>query len=300
MIVTCPFCQGKNSNLVMETIDYRFGSPGVFKFVTCQQCGLIYLVNPLKQSELKNLYLKNYQLKQALINKNFSFLRKVWWSINKENFADIDISTNKKRGKVLDIGFGQATTLLYLQKKGYDVYGVELNANLVQAAKNLNIKAFTGSLEKINFPKNYFEIIILSQVLEHTPKPKKMLQEVSRILAPGGKVFIYVPNANGYLSRVFKQYWHGWYAPFHYYVFKKRNLIELAQTCKLKVYQVKTYTPTNFFVTSLKAFFNSSHQPAKAKSFLDNPIIKLPIALTLRLFDLFFKGDCLKIVLIKE
>jgi len=294
MIVACPFCQGEKNSLVMETVDYRFNLPGVFKFVKCQLCELIYLQNPVNQAELKELYLKTYRV--TPVNKDFSLLRKMWWSLNKENFGDISA---KRAGKVLDIGFGQATTLLYLQKKGYDVYGVELNANLVQAAKNLNIKAFNGYLEEINFPKNYFNAVILSQVLEHEVEPRKLLQEVFRILAPGGKVFIYVPNANGYLARVFKQYWHGWYPPFHYYVFKKQNLIKLAQACKFKVHKVKTYTPTNFFVTSLKAFFNFRQLP-RANSFLDKPIIKLPIALTLRLLDCFFEGDCLKVVLRKE
>lgn len=48
---------------------------------------------------------------------------------------------------------------------------------------------YTKLLEKFE-PKEPFDVVVLSNVLEHSLNPKKMLQHVRRILKPGGRVWI--------------------------------------------------------------------------------------------------------------
>jgi len=56
--------------------------------------------------------------------------------------------------------------------------------------KNMHI----GSLRDLAFPDGYFDVVHAAQVFEHLSNPKDDLAEISRILRPGGLLYIDVPN----------------------------------------------------------------------------------------------------------
>jgi 2-polyprenyl-3-methyl-5-hydroxy-6-metoxy-1,4-benzoquinol methylase len=44
------------------------------------------------------------------------------------------------------------------------------------------------------FPNRYFSGILLRSVLEHEKQPKELVEQCSRVLAPGGAIYVRVPN----------------------------------------------------------------------------------------------------------
>jgi len=52
---------------------------------------------------------------------------------------------------------------------------------------------YVSSLDKTPIADNYYDAIICTEVLEHVPNPSAVIKELSRILVPGGKLFITVP-----------------------------------------------------------------------------------------------------------
>lgn len=79
--------------------------------------------------------------------------------------------------------------------------GLELEADIIQkASANVghlpDITLTQGNIYALPFPDNYFDGVILSEILEHIEDDVRGLKEVWRVLKPGGVVAITVPNAN--------------------------------------------------------------------------------------------------------
>lgn len=55
----------------------------------------------------------------------------------------------------------------------------------------------TADICNLPFPDKSFEVVLCSMVLEHIPDDIKAMQEIRRILKPGGKAFITVPIQSG-------------------------------------------------------------------------------------------------------
>lgn len=111
---------------------------------------------------------------------------------------------NPKKGQcILDLGCGDGFYLHLLSNLDIELvlYGVDYDRNALNSAqKNLYFKAVNFKRadlrEKLPFPDNYFDGIVMSEVMEHLPDDVRCMKEVRRVLKKGGKVVISVPHTN--------------------------------------------------------------------------------------------------------
>lgn len=87
---------------------------------------------------------------------------------------------------------------------------------------------FECTLDSIPRPDSYYDVVLLTQVLEHVPNPSSVLDEVQRILKPGGKLLLSVP-LNGPL--------HG--EPWHFFQFTHYGIAQLSDEAKLNVIEIE-------------------------------------------------------------
>jgi SAM-dependent methyltransferase len=114
-----------------------------------------------------------------------------------------------KINNVLDIGSGVGTIDFYLGSKGKNVTGIEISQQAVNIAK-LNAKIFNleKKIEFINstFPSrtitNKYDLVIFSEVIEHLENDKKALNDIWKVLKPGGFLIITTPSMNAPLYRL--------------------------------------------------------------------------------------------------
>jgi len=98
-------------------------------------------------------------------------------------------------GKTLDMGCGDGNvSKLYLSKGA--VYGIDISKIALKYAKNNGIKTKYCDLNKNKTPftAEYFDTIIVTDVIEHLIDPIGILIEVKRVLKKGGRIIITVPN----------------------------------------------------------------------------------------------------------
>jgi 2-polyprenyl-3-methyl-5-hydroxy-6-metoxy-1,4-benzoquinol methylase len=79
---------------------------------------------------------------------------------------------------------------------------VEASSNMVETIKEkfgTRVKVHAGLVEEIDLPTR-FDVIFLVHTLEHVNDPTTVLKKLKNLLAPGGRLFVAVPNANA-LSR---------------------------------------------------------------------------------------------------
>ncbi len=307
--VKCDICGEDNYKILFKGRDYRFGGKEVFNIVQCNKCKLVYM-NPRPTAEaLINLYKyyytpidKNYISPTLETQKNKIILKKIW-----HRYLGIyhDDLIKRAQGRILDIGCGNGNILLPLKQKGQVVYGTEINPINAKRCNEIGLNVFCGTLEEANFNSGFFDTVILSQVIEHLPSPKRTLKEIYRILKTNGELYIFCPNYGSYISKLFGKHWHGWHIPFHLYSFTIRTIKSLASDVNFKIKRVSTITPTHFFTVSLKSYIWGRHfgiKPIEKGKFFDSIFFKAFITLFLRLFDFLFKGrgDCIKIELLKK
>lgn len=107
------------------------------------------------------------------------------------------IDQTDKNAKVLDVGCGVGGTSRYLAKNlgpGADVTGITLSPNQVKRATELakeqgvpNAKFQVMNALAMDFPDNSFDVVWACESGEHMPDKKAYIDEMMRVLKPGGK-----------------------------------------------------------------------------------------------------------------
>lgn len=103
--------------------------------------------------------------------------------------------------KVLDVGCNTGILLIPLLKKGAKAVGVDISKEEVSKTKdNLRAEGYPSSLarvanaKKLPFKTNTFDLVLLSDILEHVSNPKKVVLEAIRVTKEGGHILVTVPN----------------------------------------------------------------------------------------------------------
>jgi len=99
--------------------------------------------------------------------------------------------------KILDVGCGKGRFCRKIKDFGFiNIIGAEPSKELIEVAKgnNKDIKFVQASVTNLPFGDNEFDALICIEVLEHVPDTEKAIQEMARVLKPGGKVFIIDKN----------------------------------------------------------------------------------------------------------
>ncbi len=104
----------------------------------------------------------------------------------------VQVVGNKKKKKVLDIGFGNGIMAREFIKAGAVVYGLETEEELVKMSRNPNLYLYDG--RKFPFDQSSFDYAYSTSVLEHMSYPEDVIKEIGRTLKPGGKFYLSFPN----------------------------------------------------------------------------------------------------------
>jgi ubiquinone/menaquinone biosynthesis C-methylase UbiE len=88
---------------------------------------------------------------------------------------------------VLDAGAGSQAYAPKFSKQRYE------SADFEQVEKKYKPSTYVCDLRKIPVEDGRFDAIVFTQVMEHVPEPKLVLQELHRVLKPGGKMFFSAP-----------------------------------------------------------------------------------------------------------
>jgi SAM-dependent methyltransferase len=101
-----------------------------------------------------------------------------------------------KDDAILEIGCGKGMMLDRLQKLGYSVSGIDMEATAIDACHAWfpNIQAQLGSGDSIPYPAASFDVVLSFDVFEHIRDSDRHLREVARVLKPGGHYLLQTPN----------------------------------------------------------------------------------------------------------
>jgi 2-polyprenyl-3-methyl-5-hydroxy-6-metoxy-1,4-benzoquinol methylase len=152
------------------------------------------------------------------------------------------IDANAKDLKILEVGAAYGETLYYLKQNGIasEAVGVDIfeDTKNKQNYKPLDRFIF-GDIEKIELPEynQYFDLILLPDVLEHLFEPKSVLETLKKYLKEDGKIIVSMPNIRYYsaLYKIvfkgdFKYEESGIFDYTHVRFYCRKNIQELLET----------------------------------------------------------------------
>lgn len=99
--------------------------------------------------------------------------------------------------RILDAGCGAGPALRYLKQRGFIPFGTDLIEYPLMQARQLILDARLAQCDSdvaLPFAENSFEVILLSEVLEHVASPEFTLRECLRVLRKDGAVAVTTPN----------------------------------------------------------------------------------------------------------
>ena len=211
---TCPWCGKPTEKTVLELKDY-FLSKEEFTIMECPHCGLRFtdprptpeVIGKYYQSEA---YYSHQQNKKGFIPRIYEFVK----SFNIKHKASLAIEGLPK-GRLLDIGCGVGDFLVYVQKKGWEVQGVEPSEDAKKIAESRLGFLPKSPSEYALFPDHSFDVITMWHVLEHIDDLHFQTDEITRLLKPGGRLVIALPNYQSFDCQYYKDKWAAWDVPRH-------------------------------------------------------------------------------------
>ena len=107
-----------------------------------------------------------------------------------------------------------------------------------------------GDLASARFSDGRFDLVTVRHVIEHVPDPRPFMNELTRILRPGGRLVVETPSSAALGRQWFNTYWYANDVPRHLLLFSSANLERLGAGCGLLKSDLVMETTPKIFLNS--------------------------------------------------
>lgn len=222
--VHCSLCGSGRVSLLADKV--RFGNQAdVYK---CQECALVFL----DQKSYKfpgDFYEKEYHQTYITHVEPDAFNPQAYYDkMKKANKQWADKFAAMLTGKevVLDVGCSTGHFIDLVKNRTKKIYGHELNRKEIEFCReSLKLDVSDQPLEQ-RFKPGTFDYITLIYVLEHIADPREFLAALARLLKPGGKFVILVPNVQDALVNFYNipEFVSFYYCIEHLYYYSPKTM----------------------------------------------------------------------------
>jgi len=180
----CLFCGNTHTGSTAYE-DTEFNNK-IFKYLKCTACGLVYVHPQPNADDLEKMYPVEYQGALTTVPKG------IYGSLFKH------IEKTGKYRTILDYGCGGGRFTIEAILKGYAITGVEYNPALVDNLRRTFPQANFYTIDDFYNSDLTFDIIFLSNVLEHLTNPKEIIEKLKTRLNDGGIFVLEGPVENNF------------------------------------------------------------------------------------------------------
>ena len=218
-MVSCPICSRESSFLGKDFLSGK----NLYRLFGCHACHLNFW-------EPRKIFPEYYETlddtsSAYLIRHSGIYNLQFWHLYFLRRFHP------RKETRILDVGCGDASFILYCHTKGAEVFGVDFDKKSLEAARNKldSERLFYRSLSDFVLyakPKGLrFDIITCFEVLEHQDEPGRFLEDIRSLLKPGGWLIGSVPNRDRFLVNGSRRAGDGDFPPHHFLWFSEDSLL---------------------------------------------------------------------------
>ncbi len=214
-VEACPVC-------CAEQAVPRFEISGcASQLVVCADCGLGRL-HPIPDSEtIRALYPDYYYGSPG--TKFRTSIEKLVRIVGRRQCRFIAKSLTGS-ARVLDVGCGRGVMLSAMADLGFEVHGTDISKLATQGVDPRAEIRIAPNLSDALYPESYFDVVVIWHVLEHLRNPRETLEEIHRVLRPGGRIVVAVPNFSSLQARLTGSAWFHLDLPRHLFHFPLHSL----------------------------------------------------------------------------
>jgi 2-polyprenyl-3-methyl-5-hydroxy-6-metoxy-1,4-benzoquinol methylase len=246
----CPICDSSKFETFIVCRDHTVSSQN-FAVVRCAACGFKFTNPRPSEGEIgryyqSDEYISHSDTSKGIVNRMYQSVRN---RTLKKKLALVNSLSAK--GSILDIGCGTGYFLDTCKKDGWNTMGIEPDPK----ARKHGVEAFGLDVQEESalpsLPSHSFEVITMWHVLEHVHRLNERVEELKRLLKPGGAIIVAVPNCSSLDAKVYGPEWAAWDVPRHLYHFTPADIEKLFSKHGLKVKQVLPMPFDSFYVSML-------------------------------------------------
>jgi len=135
----------------------------------------------------------------------------VWRAGQERRMAMVKEAAGERlQGRILEDGCGVGSYLIRLAKEATLAAGLEVEWERCREAHQLGGEVLCSVGEFLPYPSDSFDLVLSHEVLEHVQNDRQSAKEIIRVLNPGGRLVLFVPN-RGYPFETHGIYWKGEY-----------------------------------------------------------------------------------------
>lgn len=174
-----------------------------YRVARCDRCGFLYQDRILDADGMRALY-RDWIDDDASLHKKQSASGGLFRQYARQVQTLSQMLERRPRQiRVLDFGMGWGYWARMAQAHGLAVSGFELSERRREYARALGLDV----ISELPDAGEHYDVIYANQVLEHLPEPLQTLRELRARLAPGGLIYLRVPDGRGVNDTLS---WRGW------------------------------------------------------------------------------------------
>lgn len=150
------------------------------------------------------------------------------------------VEQHLRPGSLIDIGCWTGSLLVAGNERGWNSAGIEPSQWASQRARDRGLDVRTAELDNHGFAAGATDLVAACDVLEHLVDPGAGLDKMRDLIAPGGGLFLTVPDAGSRLARVTGRRWWS-VLPMHLQYFTRASMEQLLANHGFKVLAVTTH-----------------------------------------------------------
>jgi SAM-dependent methyltransferase len=227
--------------------------------VRCQGCNLIY--NPALSVDAREVSDRFYD---DVNMEHRRKIRPVLQRIARIRWRWLEKRLPASAGHLLEIGGGTGEFLLPAKGSGWAVHGLELSESFRDAARQwYNLELQGDELSRAGLAAESADVVVLLHVFEHIPGPLEFLSEISRVVKPGGLLFIVVPNVFSWTDELFGSASPTLIKKDHFFHYDPVTLKKMVSRSDFEPLEIDTFEPAHHLWTSLYGFLSARRRAAR-------------------------------------
>lgn len=242
----CPACRNNNFIYLLQK--------GELRLIKCTDCKLIQMDNLAAKFDIGH-----YDYYKNRINMTQEDL---YNPITTKRYINLlnRLESYRKNNTILDIGCGEGQFLSVAKRLNWQIRGVEIAPYAAQICRKFNIEVDCRNLLELDLPADYYDIVVMFEVLEHLTKPKEYLLKINSILRKGGILIVTTPNYNCITRRIMQNDWSLIHKE-HLFYYTPHSIKKLIKGNNFKIinFKVKIITLPELWGFFLKSGSDKTH-----------------------------------------
>jgi 2-polyprenyl-3-methyl-5-hydroxy-6-metoxy-1,4-benzoquinol methylase len=256
--LACQLCRRGRADVAYRGCrNRRTASAARFDVLRCAECGAGFLFPMPSGGELQELYAHDYHSHASparRVTGIAAVLKDLCLVPYRLRYGNERGSFPPFGGKrLLDVGCGTGEYVASMAALGWRCTGIDISETAVATARRRVPDAtfVRGAPGDEKFDGAFFDAVTLWHTLEHVPSPSDVVDWVSRLLVPGGRAVVGVPNFGSLEARLLGRRWIEIDVPGHLFFFTPTTLSALLRDGGFEIERIRPQVHPSSLTESL-------------------------------------------------